>query len=58
MVFVRVDRTGCLGWWVVELDMDCGRLTVHYGAMAEGYDFGELDELQPAYAASWGGSTW
>ena len=39
---------GDLGW-VVDLDMDGGRLTVDYDGTATGYDFGELDELLDAY---------
>ena len=42
---------GDLGW-VVELDLDGGRLTVDYDSTVVDYDFTELDELLPAYAIS------
>ena len=37
--------------WVVEVDLDGGRLTVDYDGSLVDYDFTELDEL-PAYAVS------
>jgi len=38
--------------WVVDLDMDGGRLTMDYDGTEVGYDFGELDEPLPVYAIS------